>query len=316
MKRISLIILIAILSPLSCKKIDKEAIYGNWKLYEIAHEASPEYDQFHIAEDTIITFDEYLFPEKWSYEFKRDELQLRSKKATTQSIKIDKLVNDSMWIKGNKYLKTQGNHLDCYDLISVSTSEKLVDKTDIRPMHLYKDLGSKNLIIRCEEKKTPLQDIPLFNYSHSQKNPQVLIFLGSNLMTADLIKVYGFLNYTGIRKVTLITNKNAANVYEVFIDRIDLWKEQVLEIVGVHKNQMPPPSPFVQATKQELLDLNIPVIKIDRAKDLDKINYKFGDRRVLVSIASTIPLEEYLLVKIRLKTFSRKIGTNLWTEFL
>ncbi len=309
------------ISQIACFQAHPEDIKGNWTLQYITEPELIIFDQIQINSNNIVTLDEMSFPEMWTYKIRNNIIEFRNSQSQTLNLTIDKILNDSFWIEGNKYVKEEMNRIDSYNLPNIETGQFLKIDNNSRIIHLYKNGHDKEVQIRCGDKVINPNIEIIFEYlsNHSSyvlKKPRIILFIGDSISVNELLEVYYLLWYNGVRRVELVLNKIDVDEYEVLNDRIDLWHDDVNKYFKEKNYRLPPPLLFDSSTRQDLLDLGVPNIKIDKLEDLEKINAKFGGKTVLASINNNLSLNDYVKIKLGFLSLKKRLGIRAWTEFM
>ncbi len=292
-------------SMVSCNDINENEIIGNWEL-NFFNVLPIKYDQLYIRKNEIVLIDEFLFPERGSYELENNILNAYIQNKSNVKIKIEELTNDTMIISGNSYIRKNQNvlinQIEYYEIAGISTGKKLDADSNFRLIHFYKSAEGATKI-RCSSKVVEAKEIQSYlyrsyrNHTSNEKN-RIKLFLGKNISLKDLKEIYMYFYSYGMRNIVLVVNKNEDNEFEIFNDKIDFWKKDI-EQFSEELNLPAPSLPDGQYNSKEefLKNSTSKNVKINTSEDIRKLNNLSKELLYLVSISDTMSIKSYIEIK-------------------
>lgn len=316
MKKLYFIILCLIpLFTYSCQEqIDIHEILGIWELYYVP-KVETQFIQFEIDSNEIILSDECYLPQKSVFELDSRKIKFKDKfgfkkEINIQSIELDTiLTEDSLFFVRNRNLPNS----HAYSLLGIQ-SENILDKNKFSMfIHYYE--YEEIVRLKIGNKYYKFKDLVQFTERASRKEA-LTIFLGNKIKLYDLKVLYAYLKYLGWSKLNIVVNLNSKFEYEILEETIDIWPNEMNELL---EYPLPPPLPPQIGefkSKNDFLRFNPKVIEINSFNDLKKLNSVPLDFNYLISIDKKISLKEYFLIKAKINKIAKENRNHTKYEIL
>ena len=168
--------------------------------------------------------------------------------------------------------------------------------------------------IKLNDRLGTYEDIPRFVLNQSPHFDLLgnVIYIGENTCLKDVLEAYYCLARVNALKVILVTHYDLENqLYNVHIEKIDLWNEQVNEYFPLDAEmelQINNRSFYIRKYDPIFL-------KVNSKNDLLKLNHIKSDRNCLISINSKLDLEDYFHLKQKIQEIREEMKNNIRTEF-
>lgn len=282
---------------------------------------APEFTEFIIKTDSIQLITDNLYKELGKVSLNKKGLDIVLNRDELHfDYKIQRHTLDTLILKdSSRYLRDNylfNGNFESYDLINISTGKLLShEKLFFGIIHYYNSRDG-DLKIRCGDKMSNFSDIPLFlDGGHRElRGPrEILVFLGNGIDLRELRKLYYALAYSGTMKTTLVTKAVGLKDREIFEDTIEIWWD---EIEKYHQSQVPSPPPLPPhpkfGSKKQYLSNSAKQVTINSSDEIEKLESMNDKDKYLVVINQNLSVEDYIIVKQRLK-YKKRINKSIRT---
>ena len=318
MKHRNLTLIVSILLFSSCKEVTKDDIKGNWIAFPNGYD-EPTFWEINFKEDRVELIDDNLFKETGEYQVENGEIKIQlNRDDLTIETKIRNLEGDTLLIFDSlTYYRNReitNSNFEEYKLIGISTDRLLSnERTLFYQIHFYKSEDNE-IKIRVGDKLTNYDEVPLF-LSGGHSNPKVLVFIGEGISLKALKKMYYRLASVGQLSIWLGTKREGMSDTHIFKDTIEIWWadfEDNLANSNIPQPPLPPP-PIEFTSKEDYLKNGGLDIKILDKDDLQKIDELIPTAKYIISINSSLLIEDYIELKKKLIE-KRKSNKQIITE--
>jgi len=302
----------------SCKEITKDDIKGDWIAMSTGND-EPIFNEISFKENKVELIGDDLFKESGVYEVKNESIILKLDRDTAQiETKIKSLVSDTLVVFDSliyhRDKRITKSTYEEYELLGINTNTFLPKEGSFfYIIHFYKS-SNDEIQIRCGDKKSNFEDIPLFLERRNSK-PIALIYLGTGINLKDLKNLYYRLASIRQLKVLLGTKKEGISRTHIIIDDIQIWREDLenhvakLDII----QPLPPPPPVKYNSKNDYLKSGGKEIRILHKNDIDKLRNLVPNNKYVISINQNLPIRDYIALKKVIREESR-IHNEIITE--
>ena len=312
MKYVSYIILFLT----ACNVIEREDLQGCW-IVNLDDDKEIFFGDICFDKDTIRLIDEYLFKRKGRYRLNGDTLEASFGGETLIKTQLQTLTDSIIRIfDGVKYQRSESllhSNIEEYNLIGINTDELLNEKKIFQVIHLYRSGGKTR--IRCGDIIVGYDEV-IFFFFFLHSNPEVLLFIGEGISLKELKEIYYQLLLDNQRKVTLVLNSQGIRNYQVFVDKIEIWRSDLEEHLYKTKNPFPPPDDSENYSKEEYLKGGGLCLEVKTKDDLEKMKEIVEGRKYVISISDGIDFRDYINLKKKLREIGKSKQVNYRTELI
>jgi len=298
---------------MSCSNNSKLELQGSWT---VARSSVEDFDifsymkgktfhQIDIVDSEISILDRYQFVETGHIETNENVVKIklnRNDKEYAYSIKhvdsttVLEIENEELILDK----KVKPIYVEEYSLINIPTNTFMPDNKisfSSLNLHLYKSEENRTMLRRGlkEVKMNSLHKYIGKRKSSSSKN---FIFLGKGISLTDLKNLYYQLAIKGRFNVQLITKREGFNKDHIFQDVIEIWRNDIDNKIKHDGISAIPEAQIVgyNSSKDYLKDVG-ELVEILNSDDLKKISNLGNSKRYVVSIDSSLSIEDYIKVK-------------------
>lgn len=314
MKKIKLsIIFILLIVIVSCNKINKQDLLGEWSTIPITD--STEYHTLIFENNKIKLIDSYEFIESGLYEIKGHKLFINLRNNNRILTPISDIINDSLIIFEKTYYKglELGNvNYHEYDLLGLKSNKRINPESYSEIFHVYK--SNDLLIIRYGDRLIEPSDLRKVIFSgHGILPSEIELFVGKQINLEDLKEIYYNLKNCQIRKVNIIVNKYAPLDYRIITDYIEIFDD---DLENYFINSPPTLRTEYYETRRSYLEENTEIIEIKAENDINKLQKITENKKYLVSINNELGLKNYLKLKELISNLRKTKKLKIKTEII